>query len=92
MSTGGNANSPRPVSFANDIVPLFSPTDIACMTGMGVFLDDYTFMSNPDNAKNVLDHLTGDSQPQMPLGGPYWPDAQIALFRTWMTETPPYQP
>ena len=80
------------VSFKTDILPLFQPQDIACMSGMGVMLDDYTYMSQPANAKAVYDHLTGTVQPQMPLGGPYWSTAQIALFKTWMTEVPPYQP
>jgi hypothetical protein len=92
MSTGGNSGTPAPISFERDIKPLFRENDIACMSSMGVLLDDYAFMSNPDNAKNVLDHLTGDTQPQMPLGGPFWSDAQIALFKSWINETPPFQP
>ena len=80
------------VSFGNDILPLFNPGDIACMAGMGVKLDDYTYMSQPANAQSVYDHLTGTAQPQMPLGGPYWSADQLGLFQRWMTEDPPYQP
>jgi hypothetical protein len=87
-----NQNAATPVSFKNDILPLFRPEDIACMSGFGVILDDYTYMSQADNAKAVYDHLTGTTQPQMPLGGPYWNAEQLARFKTWMTEKPPYQP
>jgi hypothetical protein len=80
------------VSFQRDIVPLFRPEDIACMSGRGVLLNDFGYMSQPANAQNVYDHLTGTAQPQMPMNGPYWSPAQLALFNTWMTEQPPYQP
>jgi hypothetical protein len=80
------------VSFQRDILPLFRPEGISCMAGYGVPLDNYTFMSQPANAQNVYAYLTGAAQPQMPLGGPYWSAAQLALFNTWMTEAPPYQP
>jgi hypothetical protein len=86
------SSAPAPVSFQNDILPLFRPQDIACMSGRGILLNDYTFMAQPANAQEVYDHLTGTAQPRMPLGGPYWTAEQIALFNTWMTETPPYQP
>lgn len=80
------------VSFQNDILPLFTQKDIDCMAKFEVFLNQYSYMSQPDNAQNVYDHLTGATPPQMPLGGPYWTAEQLALFNTWMTETPPYQP
>ena len=35
------------VSFQNDILPLFTQTDIQHMKGMGVLLSDYGYMSNP---------------------------------------------
>jgi hypothetical protein len=84
-----------PVSFANDIAPLFRPTDLGCMVRFGVSLDDYGYMSDPTgngafadhaNARDVYAHLTGDTTPQMPLGGPYWPAEQLELFAQWMTD------
>ena len=42
------------VSFAADIKPLFRDIDISHMKSFGVELDDYTYMSNPDNAKAKL--------------------------------------
>jgi hypothetical protein len=46
------------VSFARDIKPLFRPVDISHMKAHGLKLDDYTFMSDPDNANKVLGTLS----------------------------------
>jgi hypothetical protein len=84
-----------PISFQEDVQPLFRPDDIDCMSGIGVSLDDYTYMSNPAgngsfpdhaNARDVLAHLTGAARPRMPMGGPYWTDAQITTFQQWMDD------
>ena len=80
------------VSFARDIKPLFRDVDIAHMEAHGIKLDDYTFMSDPDNANKVLETLLpheGDP-PSMPPGGPYWTADQLALFAQWQNEG--YQP
>jgi hypothetical protein len=76
---------PHAVSFARDIRPLFRAVDISHMNSYGIKLDDYTFMSNPDNANKVLGTLSphdGDP-PSMPPGGPYWTATQLALFAQW---------
>jgi hypothetical protein len=76
------------VSFARDIRPLFRDVDIAHMKVHGIKLDDYTFMSDPDNADKVLGTLSphnGDP-PAMPPGGPYWTADQLALFARWQNE------
>jgi hypothetical protein len=80
------------VSFAADIKPLFRAIDITHMKPFGVELDDYTYMSNPDNAKNVYETLAPqDGQPpSMPPGGPYWTSDQLALFAQWQKDG--YQP
>ena len=84
-----------PVSFAKDIAPLFSAGDRFCMSRRGVLLDDYGYMSDPsgdgsypDHARvhDVLAHLTGEAQPQMPLGAPAWPDEKIGILRQWITD------
>jgi hypothetical protein len=91
MSTGSYSSGG--VSFQANILPLFRPQDIACMKNMGVLLNDYAYMSQPENAQNVYDHLKENgATPRMPLGGPYWTPEHLGLFQTWMTETPPYQP
>jgi len=55
-------------------------------------LDDYTFMSNPDNANKVLGTLSPHDghPPSMPPGGPYWTADQLALFAQWQKDG--YQP
>lgn len=73
------------VSFERDIKPLFRPIDLEHMEPMDVFLDDYDYMSDPGNAQNVHDWLTGAKEPQMPIGGPYWSKEQLDLFSRWMS-------
>jgi hypothetical protein len=74
------------VSFAADIVPLFSTTtDIPHMAHRGVMLADYSYMSVPANAQDVLDHLDGTKAPLMPpRPAQPWSPADIALFKAWM--------
>ena len=76
--------SEAPLSFEKDVRPLFTETDIDHMAPMGVLLDDYKFMSDPSNAKNVYEFLTGEQEPRMPPGGPYWDQRQLDLFASWM--------
>jgi len=86
---------PAPVSFARDIAPLFDARDVACMARFDVHLGDAGYMSDATgddkfadhaNARNVYARLTGVATPQMPLGGPFWPDAQLQLFDQWMSD------
>jgi hypothetical protein len=72
------------VSFAKDILPLFRQVDKEHMSAMEVYLDDYTFMSDPAHAQSVYEYLNGTQQPQMPPGGPYWTKEQLNLFSAWM--------
>jgi hypothetical protein len=83
------------VSFARDIAPLFSPRDVACMSHLDVHLKDPAYMTDatgnekfPDhaNAREVYARLTGEDTPRMPMGGPYWSDAQLQLLSQWMTD------
>ena len=80
------------LSFARDIRPLFREVDISHMGRHGIKLDDYDFMSDPDNANKVLEVLSPQEgePPSMPPGGPYWTEDQLALFAQWQTEG--YQP
>jgi len=73
------------VSFAKDIKSLFREVDIKHMNVHGIRLDDYAYMSQPDNANGVLETVVGDP-PSMPPGGPYWTAEQVALFRKWMDD------
>ena len=80
------------ISFARDIKPLFRAVDISHMKEHGIKLDDYTFMSDPDNADKVLGTLSphDSDPPAMPPGGPYWTEDQLALFAQWQSNG--YQP
>ena len=85
-----------PVSFDADIKPLFRPRDINCMNGHGVRLANYGFMADPAGDENYPDHAharkvfcflsAGACAPRMPLGGPYWSDAQLTLYQQWMDD------
>ncbi len=79
-----------PVSFAKDIVPLFRPIDINHMKPSGVILNDYGYMSDPagdhHHAPAVYDSVTGASTPRMPVGGPFWSQEQLDLYKQWMTD------
>ena len=83
---------PRKISFARDIKPLFRDVDVSHMKAHGIKLDDYTFMSDADNANKVLGTLSpnGGDPPAMPPGGPYWTADQLALFAQWQKDG--YQP
>lgn len=98
----------EPVSFARDIVPMFTPKDISCMNVFGVNLGIYEYMSSPvgddkypdhANANHVYARLTGDEKPQMPKGAKLWtaadnPEGQknLRTMHEWMTVEPTYQP
>jgi len=73
------------VSFAADIKPLFRSVDISHMKRFSIDLDDYTYMSNPENTNRVLATLSPSdgAPPSMPPGGPYWSPAQLAVFKQW---------
>ncbi len=82
-----------PLSFKQQIVPLFNAQDVSCMNPMGVHLTNYTYMSAaagdgtfPDhaNANHVYARLTGAETPRMPRGGTYWSQDELGLFNQWM--------
>lgn len=76
------------VSFSADIKPLFRDIDISHMKRGGVELDNYAYMSNPDNASRVLATVSprDGKPPSMPPGGPYWTQDQLALFAQWQND------
>ena len=79
MSNGG-----APLSFERDIRPMFRDIDVDHMENMGVMLADHTWMSDPENAKRVLAFLSGDEEPRMPPGGPYWTEEQLKRLSDWI--------
>jgi hypothetical protein len=80
------------ISFSADIKPLFRAIDISHMKQAGVELDNYSYMSNPENAARVLATLSprDGKPPAMPPGGPYWTQDLLALFIQWQNDG--YQP
>jgi len=84
------------VSFAADVVKLFRPKDITCMSSHGVMLDDYAYMSNAAgdgifgvhaNARHVYARLSGAEKPPMPPDGAgRWDAAKLAVFDDWMSD------
>jgi hypothetical protein len=79
-------------SFKTDILPLFRQLDIDCMSEHHVYLDSFEWMSNPTNAQNVYDHLTGTTKPKMPPGKGAWDKTKLQKFNDWMTVDPKLQP
>jgi len=71
-------------SFERDIRPLFREIDLDHMGPMGVALDDYEYMSDAANAQSVYEYLTGEQEPRMPIGGPYWTQEQLDLYSRWL--------
>ena len=53
-------------SFKTDIVPLFTKVDIEHMSRLEVPLDDYAYMSQPDNAAGVYHQVSDGTMPQAP--------------------------
>lgn len=107
-SDDNNLQPAAPVSFAKDIAVMFTAKDKNCMSGFGVLLDDYNYMSDPAgdatyadhaNANHVYARLTGKEKPQMPMGEKFWtaadnPQGQqnLKTLNAWMTVEPIYQP
>jgi hypothetical protein len=74
-----------PVSFATNIRPLFTQTDI---DHMSFFCNLSSYDDVKANATDILGRLNGTGGRQMPPpsdGGP-WPAANIALFQKWIDE------
>ena len=75
-----------PISFAKDIRSLFSPIDIAHMSG-AFDLSNYDDVRK--NAQQILRRLKGQGGAVMPPppangGSGPWPDEKIALFEAWI--------
>src|ERR1051325_4496560 len=108
VETNDSSSTLSGVSFAKDIAVLFTAKDKACMSGFGILLDDFNYMSDPQgdetypdhaNANHVYGRLTGKEKQQMPMGEKYWtaadnPQGQqnLKMLHSWMTVEPTYQP
>jgi hypothetical protein len=72
------------VSFKSDIEPLFTTMDIEHMTNLGVRLDDYAYMSQPDNASRVHEAVAGGWMPPGNSGEQPWSQDKVQTFKAWM--------
>jgi hypothetical protein len=69
--------------FQDDIRPLFRPIDIEHMAKGGVHLDQYAYMSVPENAERVYRSIADKRMPP-PAEGYSWPEESLALLRAWI--------
>jgi hypothetical protein len=73
------------ISYASDIRPLFTQSDIE---NMAFFCDLANYEDVKTYAEDILDRLKGTSGPVMPpesSGGP-WPIDNINKFAKWITD------
>ena len=66
--------------FERDIAPLFRPVDVDHMAVHGVLLDQYTYMSDPDNSEKVYGSVANGSMPP----GDAWTAEKVQLLRAWI--------
>ena len=78
---GGIAHA---TSFKTDIVPLFTSVDIEHMSRLEVPLDDYGYMSQPDNAAGVYHQVSNGTMPPSASGEQPWSEDKVQLFKQWM--------
>jgi hypothetical protein len=72
-------------SFHRDILPLFTATDIDHMEGMGVILNNYSYMSSPSNAAKVYEQVSQGLMPPSDGGGAGpWSPHKVELFKAWI--------
>ena len=101
LQTALERRNPMAASFATDILPKFTATDIDHMKKRKVLLSDYAWMSNPAggslgatspnfpdhaHARAVYCYLTGDCQPQMPMGAEPWSPEWLQTYEQWMND------
>lgn len=72
------------ISFKTEIVPLFTSVDIEHMSRLEVPLDDYAYMSQPDNAAGVYDQVSNGTMPPSGSGEQPWSEDKVQLFKEWM--------
>jgi hypothetical protein len=75
--------TPKTISFAADIRPLFTTIDVQHMS---FFCDLSKYEDVRDHAQEILLRLQGSGGAVMPplaAGGP-WPAAQVQLFGQWV--------
>ena len=60
--------------------------DIEHMSRGDVLLDDYSYMSRPENATKVHTMVASGTMPPSSSGEQPWPEDKVELFKQWMDE------
>jgi hypothetical protein len=60
------------------------------MEDLGVELDNYDYMKDPDNANTLYEQVSNGWMPPSGSGEEPWTEEQVALFKQWMDDG--YQP
>jgi hypothetical protein len=67
-------------TFWEDIFPLFTDGDVACMRGRGVLLASVDWWKGDHNCESAIRMLESK---KMPLGGPPWDPVKIQMLKDW---------
>lgn len=82
------------VSFASNIMPMFTQMDIDHMSKHGIHLEQYEYMSdstdNYANASAVYQTVSSGAMPPSYSGEKAWTEEMVQLFQQWMSDG--YQP
>jgi hypothetical protein len=82
------------VSFASNILPMFTQMDIQHMGQRGIHLNQYEYMSNSTNdyanANAVYQEVSSRAMPPSWSGEKAWTKEMVQLFQQWMSDG--YQP
>jgi len=73
---------PATSSFARDIRPLFTETDVEHMQAYGLDLSDYAEVKS--KADDIYSQVASGKMPPPP--GKKWSDAMCATFKTWQSQ------
>ena len=76
-------SSSQQISFAKDIRPLFTDTDVLHMKPYGFDLSNYEDVVA--NAQAIHDAVSGGTMPPKANGGP-WTKEKCDLFERWMQQ------
>ena len=78
------------ISFASNIVTMFTEMDILHMGQRGIHLDQYEYMSDPTNnhanANAVYQEVSSGAMPPSWSGEKAWTPEMVQLFQQWMTD------
>lgn len=78
-----NKSDPASLSFARDIRPMFTDTDVEHMQAFGIDLSDKDDVET--HADDIYQHVSAHTMP--PAGtGEQWTDEMCDRFKAWQTQ------